>query len=60
MLSRAGANNDNNNTGDLDITNDVTLAGAGAATTTIDADGLDRVLHVVSGTVTIRGLANTN
>ena len=59
VLSRAGANNDNNNTGDLDVTSDLTLAGEGAATTTIDADELDRVLHIVSGTVTVRGLTIT-
>jgi len=34
-------------TGDLDITSDITIVGAGADLTTIDANGLDRVLELV-------------
>ena len=36
-------------TGDLDISADLTLVGAGAATTTIDGAGLDRVLEIQAG-----------
>lgn len=49
----AGAGEDAAATGDLDITEDLTLTGAGAATTIIDANDLDRVVHVSSGTVSI-------
>jgi uncharacterized repeat protein (TIGR01451 family)/CSLREA domain-containing protein len=46
-LSIAGAGEDANQTGDLDILEDLTIVGAGASSTVIDADGIDRVLHVV-------------
>ncbi|HYN87000.1 MAG TPA: choice-of-anchor Q domain-containing protein, partial [Ardenticatenaceae bacterium] len=47
-------------TGDLDITDDLTIDGTLSDTTVIDAAALDRVLHVVAGSasisdVTIRG-----
>lgn len=40
-------------TGDLDIQDDVTIRGAGSEATRIDANMLERVLDVVSGTVVI-------
>jgi CSLREA domain-containing protein len=44
-------------TGDLDITDDLTITGAGAAVTIIDGNQLDRVFHVYSSiSVTIRNL----
>jgi CSLREA domain-containing protein len=47
--------------GDLDITDDLTLSGVGADVTVIDAKELgDRVLHVLTSTVTISGVAVTN
>jgi CSLREA domain-containing protein len=47
--------------GDLDLTDDLTLHGAGTNVTVIDARGLgDRVLHVLSSTVTISGVAVTD
>ena len=52
-LSIPGAEEDSNQTGDLDIASDLTLAGIGAASTIIDGNHLDRVVHVVGGTVTI-------
>src|SRR3954469_23566971 len=60
-LTRAGASEDLDNTGDLDIRSDLVLAGAGAGATTIDAAGLDRVLDVpIAGpTVTIQNLTVT-
>ncbi|HEX6386435.1 MAG TPA: CSLREA domain-containing protein, partial [Anaerolineae bacterium] len=61
VLALAGANEDAAATGDLDITGDLTINGAGAATTTIDANGIDRVMHVPGGaTVTIAGVTLSN
>jgi hypothetical protein len=49
-LTNAGAAEDNGLVGDLDILVDVTIVGANAASTIIDATGLgDRVFHVQSG-----------
>ena len=47
-LSRSGANEDAGATGDLDILESVTILGAGAGRTVIDADGKDRVFHVLA------------
>ena len=44
-LAIAGAGEDMAASGDLDIRDDVTIAGAGAATTVIDGAMLDRVIH---------------
>jgi hypothetical protein len=46
-LTIAGAGEDANATGDLDITDDLTINGADEATTIIDGNQLDRVLHVM-------------
>ncbi len=46
-LAIAGRGEDGAATGDLDLASDVTVRGAGAAATTVDAGGLDRVFHVV-------------
>ena len=51
VLAIAGAGEDAAATGDLDITADLTISGADAATTIIDAADLDRVVHVVAGTI---------
>ncbi|MCX6028722.1 MAG: CSLREA domain-containing protein [Chloroflexi bacterium] len=51
LLQLPGAGEDANVTGDLDIRSNLTLAGAGARTTTIGGAGLDRVLHVHFGAV---------
>jgi CSLREA domain-containing protein len=63
-LAIAGANENLAASGDLDLADDVVLQGAGAATTIIDAGGLDRVLSVISTTVpvsvTISGLTLRN
>ena len=48
-LSRAGAGEDGGATGDLDVTGDVTILGAGAGTTIVDGGGLDRVFDVLPG-----------
>src|SRR6185369_15849172 len=57
-LTRTGAGEDAGATGDLDIASDITLRGAGSATTVVRADGLgDRAIHVLStGTATLEQL----
>src|SRR5689334_3438946 len=45
-LTRTGANEDGNATGDLDITSSVAISGAGAASTVIHGNAIDRVIHV--------------
>ena len=47
---------DNNNSGDLDINGSVNIIGNGSASTTISGNGVDRVLDVRSGTVSISGV----
>lgn len=47
-LSRAGASENGNSTGDLDITSDITLLGSSVTAVTIDANQIDRVLHVAA------------
>lgn len=59
LLTIAGTNEDNSATGDLDINDDLTIVGANASTTIIDADGIDRVLHFVSGTISLEQLTIT-
>lgn len=60
-LTIAGAGEDGDLTGDLDVTADLTLNGSGAASTIINANGIDRVFHVHVGAqvtftnLTIRG-----
>lgn len=66
-----GADEDCGASGDLDITDDLTIEGAGAQGTIVDGGGLDRVFHVlpsqpqcggtgVAPNVTIRGLTIRN
>jgi CSLREA domain-containing protein len=61
VLSRAGKSEDLNATGDLDLipSSPMAIAGAGAGATTIDGNGVDRVLHVLRGEVTVRNLTIT-
>lgn len=49
VLGIAGTGEDANATGDLDISADLTINGAGSASTIIDGDGIDRVLEVRPG-----------
>lgn len=52
---------DLNATGDLDIINNVTIAGAGAGISIIDGGGLDRVIHITGAyTVFISGVTIQN
>ena len=60
-ISIAGAQEDAGVTGDLDITNDLAIAGAGASATIVDGGALDRVFHVhVESTVEISGVTIRN
>ena len=45
-LTLAGDNEDSNATGDLDITGVLTIAGAGASSTRVNANGIDRVFDI--------------
>jgi uncharacterized repeat protein (TIGR01451 family) len=45
-LSIAGTGEDTCATGDLDVTDDLTITGADQATTIIDGDAIDRVFHI--------------
>jgi len=53
---------DSNTTGDLDIDNPntTTIIGAGAGTTIIDGNKVDRVFHIINGTVSISGVTIQN
>jgi CSLREA domain-containing protein/uncharacterized repeat protein (TIGR01451 family) len=57
-LSITGTGEDLSATGDLDITaaNALTITGQGSDQTIIDAAGIDRVLHILNGTVVISGV----
>jgi CSLREA domain-containing protein len=61
-LTIEGAGEDAASTGDLDITDDLTIARSGAANPIIDGNQLDRVLHIIgtSTTVEIKGLIIKN
>jgi CSLREA domain-containing protein len=50
-LTIAGAGEDTAQTGDLDITEDLTITGSGRLRTAIDANGLDRAFHILNGAV---------
>ncbi len=58
-LAIAGTDEDDTRTGDLDVTDAVTLVGAGAPTTTINGNAIDRVFHLFANTtftgVTVQG-----
>ncbi|HYN23096.1 MAG TPA: CSLREA domain-containing protein [Thermoanaerobaculia bacterium] len=59
-LSRTGAGEDLNATGDLDVTDPLILVGAGAGSTIIDGGSLDRVLDVLASPVEIFGVTIRN
>jgi len=59
-ITRTGANEINNQTGDFNIKDSLTIAGNGRNLTVIDGKTLDRVFYIHSGTtVTITGLTIT-
>lgn len=61
LLSLTGIGEDANATGDLDVTDDLTITGNGVNNTVIDANSIDRVLHVFGNVaVTIDGVTIQN
>ena len=57
FLSIPGAHEDANASGDLDVRSELTIEGAGAASTIIDAVGIDRALEILPNvTVRIEGV----
>lgn len=60
-LGISGREENGNLTGDLDLTDSVTLRGQGAGLSAVDANGLDRVLHIQAGaaSATVEDLALT-
>jgi len=60
VLSIAGSD-DSAAAGDLDVTDPLTIVGAGARTTIIDANGIDRAVHAIaSNGLTISGVTLRN
>jgi CSLREA domain-containing protein len=60
LLTIAGTGEQAAATGDLDITDELTINGAGSATTIIDANALDRAFHIRNGVSTINAIAVVN
>ena len=57
VLTITGTNEDAAATGDLDLTADVTIDGAGAGSTMVDGNAIDRVFHIAAGiNVTLQNL----
>lgn len=61
VLSRTGVDEDGSATGDLDVTGDLMIAGAGADRTVLDGGGTDRVLDVrLAGSLQLHGVTVRN
>jgi CSLREA domain-containing protein len=61
LLTIAGSDGeDASANGDLDITSDLTISGAGAATTIVDGNGTNRVFEIFVGPVSFSGLTIRN
>lgn len=59
-LTIGGTDEDLNATGDLDITDSLTINGRGAGATVVDAAGIDRVFHIIGAvSVGLNGLTVT-
>ena len=56
QLTRAGAGDDANSTGDLDVTDDLEIVGAGPTQTILTQTAADRLLHVLGGRLVVRGI----
>ncbi len=55
-LTIPGANEDADATGDLDVKGKITIKGAGATKTIVNGNGIDRVIEILSGNVTVQKL----
>lgn len=60
VLTRVGANEDMNQSGDLDILNSLQIRGVGANQTIIDGNFTDRVIQAVANRVVLQDLAIIN
>src|SRR5262245_50404510 len=60
FLTLTGANEDAGASGDLDVGGDLTIQGAGAATTRVDGNQADRVFDLRSGSLSLIGLTVGN
>src|SRR5438876_9548202 len=60
LLTIAGQGEDIAATGDLDITDDATITGAGADNTILDGNGIDRIFDISASLVTISALTIRN
>ena len=60
ILALAGPPEDSNALGDLDISSNLTITGASAATTIVDGGAIDRVFQVNSGTVSLNSITIQN
>lgn len=62
VLTRTGPDEDFAVTGDLDVSSDLTITGAGATQTIINGNQIDRVIHILFNdpTVTISGVTIQN
>lgn len=60
LLQLHGAGENAAATGDLDVTDDLTITGNGAGTTIIDGDAADRVFEVISGTLNLQHVTVQN
>src|SRR5437867_3602615 len=60
VLTIPGAGEDSGATGDLDVLRDLSIVGAGAATTIIDGGGIDRVFDVFAPAVQLSGVTIQN
>lgn len=59
-LALAGTGEDDSYTGDLDIKSNITIKGASGGSTTIDANDIDRIFHIISGNVTLENIEIKN
>ena len=59
-LALVGAGEDFAATGDLDITDDLTIVGAGTGSTIVDGGGIDRIFHVHAGVVNVENMTIQN
>jgi VCBS repeat-containing protein len=55
-ITASVSDDDNNNTGDFDVSDSVNIVGNGAGNTVINGNGVDRVLDLRSGTISLSGL----
>lgn len=60
LLTISGENDDLSATGDLDITEELTVSGAGQTTTIVDGNQADRIFHILGAAVMLSDMTITN